>query len=403
MKIAVLCGRYPYSGAGVVAWESARALARRHEVTFVHGADRPGDSREGDLRVIALELPPEGERSALHLYWNRKVVRKLRKTLESLAPDVVHFHIVQRRSFSLASLLLSRKHRAVWTLHDQWPLCVRSVPRPPSCGGMRRFCLFCTAWPGLSVVNKAAKEAVFASSPLDVVVPSRWLAGLLRFSLLGRKRVHLVRNGVDLDRFRPAAPAKGGRGRDGATLLFVSGPNDGTKGIRELLEAFVSLRRRHPALKLRVIGEPPAGTEQVEGVEVMGRVSRGEMPEAYRRGDIFVLPTLSDNTPVTLMEAMASGLPSVSTLVGGIPEMVEDGVTGRLVPPGDVAALEAALEDMVADPEARRRMGRAARTAAESRFSLDRMTSELEGVYGAAAGAELRIAAAPAALTGGRS
>jgi len=268
---------------------------------------------------------------------------------------------------------------------------------------MRRFCLFCTAWPGLSVVNKAAKEAIFASSPLDVVVPSRWLAGLLRFSLLGRKRVHLVRNGVDLDRFRPAAPAEGGRGRDGATLLFVSGPNDGTKGIRELLEAFVSLRRRHPALKLRVIGEPPAGTEQVEGVEVMGRVSRGEMPEAYRRGDIFVLPTLSDNTPVTLMEAMASGLPSVSTLVGGIPEMVEDGVTGRLVPPGDVAALEAALEDMVADPEARRRMGRAARTAAESRFSLDRMTSELEGVYGAAAGAELRIAAAPAALTGGRS
>ena len=48
MKIAVLCGHYPYSGAGVVAWESARALSRRHEVTFVHGADRAGDFREGD-------------------------------------------------------------------------------------------------------------------------------------------------------------------------------------------------------------------------------------------------------------------------------------------------------------------------------------------------------------------
>ncbi len=400
MKIAVLCGRYPYSGAGVIAWESARALSRRHEVTFVHGSGRPGDSREGDLRVISLDLPREEKRRALHLYWNREVIRKLREILESLCPDVVHFHIVQRRSFSLASLLLSRRHRTVWTLHDSWPLCVRSVPEPPSCEGMKRFCLFCAAWPGLSVLNKAAKEAVFASSPLEVVVPSRWLAGLLRFSLLGRKRVHLVRNGVDLEQFRPAAPAD--RQGHGPTLLFVSGPNDGTKGIRELLEAFVSLRRRHPALKLRVIGEPPAGTEQVEGVEVVGRISREGMPEAYRQGDIFVLPTLFDNAPVTLMEAMASGLPSVSTLAGGIPEMVEAGVTGRLVPPGDTAALAAAVEGLVADPETRRRMGRAARAAAESRFSLDRMTSELEGVYGAAEDAGSRVAAAPAALTGGR-
>ena len=402
MKIAVLCGHYPYSGAGVVAWESARALSRRHEVTFVHGAARAGDFREGDLRVVALELPAEGERGALHLYWNRKMVRKLREVLESLSPDVIHFHIVQRRSFSLASLLLSRRHRAVWTLHDQWPLCVRSVPRPPSCEGMKRFCLFCTAWPGLSLVNKVAKEAVFAASPLEVVVPSRWLGGLVRFSLLGWKRVHLVYNGVDLDRFRPAAPAAGGREEGGVALLFVAGPNDETKGIRELLEAFVSLRRRHPSLKLRVIGEPPAGTGQVEGVEVVGRISREEMPEGYRQGDIFVLPTLADNTPVTLMEAMASGLPSVSTLVGGIPELVESGVTGLLVPPGDVPALAAAVEGLVADPEARRRMGRAARAAAESRFSLDRMTSELERVYGAVAGAEMRIATAPAALTGGR-
>src|SRR2546425_6968055 len=53
--------------------------------------------------------------------------------------DLIHFHIIQRRSFSLASLLLSRRRRAFWTIHDQWPLCVRSVPEPPSCEGMRRF------------------------------------------------------------------------------------------------------------------------------------------------------------------------------------------------------------------------------------------------------------------------
>ncbi len=400
MKIAILCGHYPYRGAGVVAWESARALSRRHEVTFVHGGARPRDSREGELRMIALGLPPEGERSALHLYWNRGMLRRLQAVLESLSPDVIHFHIVQRRSFSLASLLLSRKYRAVWTLHDQWPLCLRSVPRPPSCEGMRRLCLFCASWPGFSVANKAVKEAVFAASPLDVVVPSRWLAGLLRFSLLGRKRVHLVYNGVDLDRFRPAL-AETPRG-ERATLLFVAGPNDETKGIRVLLEAFVSLRRRHPSLRLKVVGEPPVGMNHTEGVETVGRVPRERMPEAYRGCEIFVLPALSDNTPVTLAEAMASGLPSVSTLVGGIPEMVEAGATGLLVPPGDAESLAAAVEGLLADPEARQRMGRAARTAAESRFSLDRMTSELERVYEAAAGAAWRVSDARAALTGGR-
>jgi glycosyltransferase involved in cell wall biosynthesis len=402
VKIAVLCGHYPYSGAGVVAWESALALSRRHEVTFVHGAARGGDSRQGDLRVIALELPPEGERSALHLYWSRRMVRTLGEILESLNPDLVHFHIVQRRSFSLASLLLSRSYRAFWTLHDQWPLCVRSVPQPPSCEGMKRFCLFCTAWPGLSILNKAAKEAVFAASPLEVVVPSRWLADLARSSLLGRKKVHLIYNGVDLERFRPATPPAEGRAAGAVTLLFVAGPNDETKGIRDLLRAFPLLRERHPNLRLRIVGETPAGAAEVEGVEVTGRICREEMPEAYRRGDIFVLPTLADNTPVTLMEAMASGLPSVATRVGGIPEMVEPGTTGRLVPPGDAGALAAALEGLVADPEARRAMGRGARRAAETRFSLDRMASELERVYGAVAGTELTVAPAPTALTGGR-
>ncbi len=401
MKIAVLCGHYPYSGAGVVAWESALALSRRHEVTFVHGADRASERREGSLRVVTVELPATEERRSLHLYWNGRVIRELRKVLESHEPDLTHFHIVQRRSFSLAALLLSRRFRSVWTLHDQWPVCVRSVPRPPSCEGMKRFCLFCTAWPGFSIVNKAVKESVFAASDLEVVVPSRWLGELIRFSMLGRKKVHLIYNGADLDRFRPAGGEGESRPGEGVTLLFVAGPNDETKGLREILDAHAVLRQRIPSLRLRIVGEPPPGTGTAEGVEITGSLSRERMPEEYRRSDIFVLPTLADNTPVTLLEAMASGLPSVATRVGGIPEMLESGLSGHLVPPGDVAALAAAVEGLASDPPARARMGRAARAAAETRFSLERMVSELERIYGASTGAAVSVAAARAALTGG--
>jgi glycosyltransferase involved in cell wall biosynthesis len=406
VKIAILCGRYPYSGAGVIARESAEDLARRHEVSFIHGGESSSDRQEGALRVISLALPPAEKRGASHLYWSPAIVRKLRQTLRSLNPDLIHFHIVQRRSFSLASLLLSRHRRTFWTIHDQWPLCVRSIPQPPSCEGMKRFCLFCSAWPGFSIVNKVLKEAVFAASRLEVVVPSRWLGDLLRYSFLGRKRVHVIYNGIDLEAFQPGRGERTGPAGSPPTFLYVAGPNNPTKGIAELMPAFLLLRERYAGLRMRVVGDPPEGLAGRDGVDVIGRVPREAMPDEYRRADLFVLPTLSDNTPVTLMEAMASGLPAVATAVGGIPELVVPGVTGRLVPPGDIPALAAALEGLLADPEGRRRMGAAGRKIAETRFARQRMVSELEDIYGVVRGeaqGAATLPSLPAAMCGGRT
>jgi glycosyltransferase involved in cell wall biosynthesis len=132
-------------------------------------------------------------------------------------------------------------------------------------------------------------------------------------------------------------------------------------------------------------------------------VPREALPDEYRRSDLFVLPTLADNTPVTLMEAMACGVPAVATSVGGVPELVEPGQSGLLVPAGDVAALTSALERLLADPDARRRMGAVGRQVAESRFARGRMVSDLEAAYGFDRGrtGEAVTLARPAALGGG--
>jgi glycosyltransferase involved in cell wall biosynthesis len=186
------------------------------------------------------------------------------------------------------------------------------------------------------------------------------------------KRMHVVHCGVDPTLYE-AAPPPADRG---PVLLFV-GRMAAIKGLPMLLEAVAALRPRHPDLRLVLAGDGPdraslaadaAAYGLGDSVTFTGYLSQDAVAAQLAAADIFVLPSFAEGVPVVLMEAMASRKPVLATRVAGVAELVEDGVAGYLVPPGDPASLADGLERLIADPALRARMGAAGRARVIEEF-----------------------------------
>lgn len=184
----------------------------------------------------------------------------------------------------------------------------------------------------------------------------------------------------------PERPARG-TGRP-VTLLFL-GLLGRRKGIFDLLEAFARARALSPGIGLVVggNGEVEAATRLArelglgDAVRFEGWVGPARKAELLDAADVYVLPSYNEGLPMSVLEAMAYGLPVVTTDVGGLPELVTDGVHGRLVRPGDVAALTDAILDLARDPQARLRMGGAARARVQDEYSRDAVLPRLAELY----------------------
>jgi glycosyltransferase involved in cell wall biosynthesis len=116
-------------------------------------------------------------------------------------------------------------------------------------------------------------------------------------------------------------------------------------------------------------------------VQLLGHVPWQKLADLYRRAGVFVMPSYYETFGISVIEAMAFGLPVVAANVGGLPEVVEDGVTGILVPPKDSDSLAEALVRLLRDPDLCTRMGRAGRERVRSEFTVDRIVSQTLNVY----------------------
>ncbi len=207
-----------------------------------------------------------------------------------------------------------------------------------------------------------------------------------------REQFVVIPSGVDLETIRARAPAREEARRrlgvaDDSLLVVGVGRLVPIKGFDVLVRALPAIARAAPAARLTLVGDGPDRAALVTEARALGVANRLELAGAHTEvapflaaADLLVAPSRNEGQGKSLVEAMALGLPVVAARVGGIPAVVEDGETGRLVPPDDPPALAGAVTQLLADPELRRRMGAAGRRRAEQ-FSLRVMEARLLSLY----------------------
>jgi glycosyltransferase involved in cell wall biosynthesis len=282
----------------------------------------------------------------------------------------------------------------VWTAHDMNPF-TGGCHHAADC---RKFWASCGACPqlGSSVQNDLSKAVWnrkhsayrrFEKRKFSLVAPSRWLAGEARASsLLGDLPITIIPNGLDMEAFaprhRPTARDVLGIPPNAKVLLFVSAYlNDRYKGLSQLLGAVAGLRSV-PNLFLLAVGK---GAELIElpmpNKTIDFLTDERMLSLAYSAADLFVLPSVADNLPNTAIEALACGLPIVAFEVGGIPDVVRNGLTGLLVEPGNTLALAAAIEELMNSPDLLAHMSANCRRIAIDEYSVEMQARRYTALY----------------------
>lgn len=219
-----------------------------------------------------------------------------------------------------------------------------------------------------------------------IVVPSGFLEQV--FAKRGFA-TYIVPNIVNLDRF-----SAGDAARANQPHILVARNLEPLYDNASALRAFAIIRQQHPSARMTIAGTGPdrnaleALAQELgltDGVTFAGRVENSEMPTLYQTAHIALNPSLADNMPISILEALASGVPVVSTDVGGVPFLVEDGKTALLVPPRDPERMAAAMLRVLSDQPLRERLVQAGQDHAR-RFAWENVRGKLFSAYAVALG-----------------
>ena len=357
MKVLIVNTSERTGGAAVAANRLTEALVN-------YGVKARMLVRDKQSQALTVSTLPQTWRLRWHFLWERFVIwlhlRLRREHLfeidiansgtditrlrEFQEADVVHLHWVNQGMLSLKDIdrILRSGKRVVWTMHDIWPataLCHYTR----GCQQFHSQCADCPLLPGSPLARRVwqQKARMLSGQQVAFVACSEWLAAEARKSaLLQGQQIVSIPNAIDTHLFRPIDKIKArrqlGLPAEGRVILFVSQRvTDPRKGITYLVEAVRLLVGQHPdwqqTTAIAILGghaEEIAGALPLKTFPLGYVNDPGRIVEVYNAADVFVLPSLEDNLPNTLMEAMACGVPCVGFRTGGIPEMIEHLKTG---------------------------------------------------------------------------
>ena len=349
-------------GAERVAVHLARGLnRRRYEMLVISFSGRVGC----DLDHMLEEADIEARYLGKHPGFDYRVYSRLDSVLKEYKPDVIHTHLHVLR-YALPSMLLMKRAAMVHTVHN---LAEREIePR------------------GRLIQRYALTHGV-----KPVAVAEEVAASIER--LYGIRSCQVISNGIPTDLYaNPQTPRKEWRAKEGFKdddILFVCVARFWPqKNHALLLKSFALGPTSDPRAHLVLVGEGDLRAEleeQARKLNVAGKVHflglRSDVPDILGAMDAFVLSSDYEGNPLSVMEAMASGLPIVSTAAGGVPNLFEAGKEGFLTPPGDLHGLAKSMNTLLKYQGVRESMGAAAARRAKENFDVSNMVRAYEHVY----------------------
>ncbi len=309
-------------------------------------------AREADelgISVTALEAP---------LRRNPRLPFKIARYLRSINADVIHTHGPYAQFYGGLAAYIAGGLPVVHTMHGfPWPRTVR-----------RRL---------LSRISNALTRFI--------VPVSHDLAKYARCELKApAKRVRVVHNGIDSSHFDAAVVSLSAPRYSSLMVARLSSEKD----FASLIAAVDVIRQKHHEFRLAIAGEGPQRADierQIDHLQLRRHIellgNRSDIPDLLSRSETFVLSTHTEGISIALLESMACGLPVVATAVGGNPEVLADGETGFLVPPGNPEALADRLLWLINHPQEARAMGAAGRLRVEEKFNIRVMAATYERLY----------------------
>jgi len=398
MRIAYVTGEYPRATDTFIQREVGALRERGVEVhTF-------SVRRTDDVHIVGPEQQLERERTfyllparpldllrahaKLLLRSPARYLRALKLAWKIRQPGI-RGHLYQFFYFAEAGILAAQlRARAIRHLHNHFANSSCSVSMLAAELGGVTFS-FTMHGPAIFFEPKHWRIDVKAEKALFVLCISHYCRsqGMIFAPISSWDRMHIVHCGVDPSLFTTALHEGAG------TRLLYVGRLAAAKGLPILFESLRMLDGAQRNLVLTVVGDGPdrAALEEMAAemglaktVRFTGYQSQSAVRTWLQETDVFVLPSFAEGVPVVLMEAMAGGVPVIATRIAGIAELVEDGVSGYLLPPGDAVSLAQRLGELMGDPQLRSRLGAAGRAKVEADFDVRREAASLHRILSGA-------------------